>query len=349
MSDKRSNSSIVDGNWYSSFLADIKSRIQSAQYEALRAVNKELVLLYWDLGRLIVERQKEAGWGKAVVERLARDLQGEFPGVRGFSDQNLWRMRRFYEAYTGNEKLSPLVIEISWSHNLVILDSCKDDLEREFYIRMTKKHGWSKNVLIHQIEAGAYANTLTSQTNFDETLPLEIKDRAKLTVKDEYTFGFLSLADEHDERELEAAILSRVEPFLREMGGAFAFVGSQYRLEVSGTEYFIDLLLYHRKLKCLVAIELKVGKFIPEYVGKMQFYLSALDDLDKEENENPSIGIIICKSKNRTIVEYTLRDARRPIGVSTYRVLTDVPEDLKGLLPAPEQIAKLLNEVDNEE
>jgi len=258
-------------------------------------------------------------------------------------------MRQFFEAYNGDEKLSPLVREISWSHNLVILGSCKDSLEREFYIRMTKKHGWSKNVLIHQIEAGAYANTLAAQTNFDETLPAEIKDRARLTVKDEYTFGFLSLTEEYDERELEAAILSRVEPFLREMGGAFAFVGSQYRLEVADTEYFIDLLLYHRKLKCLVAIELKVGKFVPEYVGKMQFYLAALDDLVKEESENPSIGIIICKSKDRTIVEYTLRDARRPIGVSTYRVLTELPQDLKGLLPAPEQIARLLNEVDNEE
>jgi len=336
-------------NYTEMFLTDIKTRIKSAQYEALRAVNRELVTLYWDLGRLIVERQTQDGWGKAVVERLAHDLQIEFPDVRGFSDQNLWRMRRFYEAYAEDAKLSPLVIEISWSHNLVILGSCKDGLEREFYIRMTKKHGWSKNVLIHQIEAGTYANTLVAQTNFDDALPAEIKDRAKLTIKDEYTFGFLSLAEEHEERELEAAILLQVEPFLREMGGTFAFVGSQYRIEVGDTEYFIDLLLYHRKLKCLVAIELKVGKFVPEYVGKMQFYLAALDDLIKEESENPSIGIIICKSKDRTIVEYTLRDARRPIGVSTYRVLTAVPEDLKGLLPAPEQIARLLKEVGEEE
>ncbi len=175
-----------------------------------------------------------------------------------------------------------------------------------------------------------------------------MRDRAKLTVKDEYTFDFLSLADDHQERELEAAILARVEPFLREMGGVFTFVGSQYRLEVGDHEYFIDILLFHRKLKCLVAVELKVGEFVPEYLGKMQFYLAALDDLVKEDEENPSIGIIICRSKDRLVVEYTLRDTRRPIGVSTYRVLTDVPADLKGLLPAPEQIARLLNEVEPE-
>jgi len=314
----------------------------------MRAANRELVSLYWDIGRLIVERQQGASWGKAVVERVAHDLQMEFPGVQGFSSQNLWRMRQFFEAYSGDEKLSPLVREVSRSHNLVILGGCKDNLEREFYIEMTKKHGWSKNVLIHQFDSRAYEHTLSSQTNFNEMLPAELRDRATLTVKDEYTFDFLSLTEEHEERELAAAILSKVEPFLREMGGAFSFVGSQYRLEVGEHEYFIDILLYHRKLKCLVAIELKVGNFIPEYVGKMQFYLAALDDLVREAGENPSIGIIICRSKNRTIVEYTLRDARRPIGVSTYRVLTDVPEDMKGLLPAPEQIAKLLNEVETE-
>lgn len=349
MNEKIPDNIIIDGTWYPGFLTDIKSRIKSAQYAALRAVNKELVSLYWDLGQLIVQRQKEAGWGKAVVERLARDLQIEFPGVEGYSSKNLWRMRQFYEAYAEDSKLSPLVREIAWSHNLVILGSCKGSLEREFYIRMTKKHGWSKNVLIHQVEGKAYERTLTAQTNFKETLPAELQDRAVLTVKDEYTFGFLALSEEHEERELEAAILTRIEPFLREMGGVFAFMGSQYRLEVGDSEFFIDLLLYHRKLKCLVAIELKVGKFIPEYIGKMQFYLAALDDLVKEQNENPSIGIILCKSKDRTIVEYTLKDARKPIGVSTYKVHDSLPDDMKGLLPAPDQIARLLKNVDEGE
>lgn len=348
MSTKKSDSGLEESGWYHAFLANIKTRIRTAQYEALRAANKELVSLYWDLGRLIVERQDKEGWGAAVIEKLAKDLQLEFPGKQGFSARNLWNMRSFYVSYKDSTKLQPLVAEISWSHNVVIMDRCKDELEREFYVRMAKLHGWSKNVLIHQIDSRAYERTLSSQTNFNETLPAELRDRAKLTVKDEYTFDFLSLADDHQERELEAAILARVEPFLREMGGVFTFVGSQYRLEVGDHEYFVDILLYHRKLKCLVAVELKVGEFVPEYLGKMQFYLAALDDLVKEDEENPSIGIIICRSKDRLVVEYTLRDTRRPIGVSTYRVLTDVPADLKGLLPAPEQIARLLNEVEPE-
>lgn len=342
MGEDDTKNKIVDGSKYSLFLTDVKTRIRSAQYEALRAVNRELVSFYWDIGQLIVERQKREAWGKAVVERLARDLQIEFPGVQGFSSKNLWRMRQFFELYKDSEKLSPLVREISWSHNLVILSSCKDDREREFYIRMTKHHGWSRNVLIHKVDIKTYERTLSSQTNFDEALPTEVKDRAKLTVKDDYTFDFLSLAEEHEERELEAAILAKIEPFLKEMGGAFTFVGSQYRLAIGEKEYFVDIVLYHRKLKCLVAVELKVGEFIPEYVGKMQFYLAALDDLVKEEGENPSIGIIICRTKDRTVVEYTLRDTKRPIGISTYQVLTSVPEDLKSYLPGPEQIESLL-------
>ena len=343
----KDNSDIdIDGTLYSAFLSDVKARIKSAQYEALRAVNKVLVSLYWDLGRIIFERQQKEGWGQSVIEKLAADLQSEFPGKQGLSLRNLWNIRRFYLSYRDSIKLQPLVAEISWSHNVTIIDRCKDDLEREFYIRMTKRHSWSRNVLIHKIDTKTYERTLSSQTNFDEALPAEVKDRAKLTVKDDYTFDFLSLAEEHEERQLEAAILTRIEPFLREMGGAYAFVGSQYRLEVGDKEFFVDLLLYQRKLKCLVAIELKVGDFIPEYVGKMQFYLAALDDLVREDSENPSIGIIICRSKDRTVVEYTLRDTKRPIGVSTYQVLTSVPDDLKGLLPGPGQIEKLLKGIE---
>lgn len=199
VNESEQNPSRIEDSLYLPFLSDIISRIKSAQYAALRAVNKELVSLYRDLGQLIVQRQKEAGWGKAVVERLARDLQFELPGVEGYSSKNLWRMRQFYEAYAEDSKLSPLVREIAWSHNLVILGSCKDSLEREFYIRMTKKHGWSKNVLIHQVEGRAYERTLTAQTNFKDTLPAELQDRAALTIKDEYTFGFLALSEEHEE------------------------------------------------------------------------------------------------------------------------------------------------------
>lgn len=330
---------------YRELLGKIKERIRSTQYEALRAVNKELISLYWDIGRIILERQKGETWGKSIVKKLAHDLQAEFPGITGFSASNLWRMRIFYETYATNGKLAPLVREISWSKNIIIMERCKEDLEREFYLRMVKKFGWTKDVLIHQIENQTYEKTLLGQTNFDQTLPEEISNQAKLAVKDEYTFDFLELADEHSERQLEMAILTRVEPFLREMGGMFSFIGSQYQLEIGEKEYFIDLLLYHRRLKCLVAIELKVGEFLLEYVGKMQFYLAALDDLVRMADENPSIGIILCKSKDKTIVEYALRESNKPIGVATHRIVTVLPSELKGQLPEPEQVAKLLEGV----
>jgi predicted nuclease of restriction endonuclease-like (RecB) superfamily len=304
-----------------------------------------LVGLYWDIGRMIVERQDVEGWGKAVVEQLAADLRTEFPGVGGFSTSNLWRMKAFFEAYTGLEKLAPLVREIGWSHNLAILERCKDPLEREFYLRMTRKFGWSKNVLIHQIDNQSYEKSLLGQTNFDQALTPELRAQAKLAVKDEYTFDFLELGEEHSERELERALIARIEDFLRAMGGMFAFMGSQYRLEVDGKEFFIDLLLFHRRLRCLVAIELKVGEFLPEFVGKMQFYLAALDRQVRQEDENPSIGIILCKEKSRTIVEYALHDARKPIGVATYEITKTLPKALKGQLPSPKDIADLLEDL----
>lgn len=244
------------------------------------------------------------------------------------------------------KKLKPLVSEINWSHNVIIFQKCKDDLEREFYIRMTRKYGWTKRVLTLQIESNAYTRFLTNQTNFDQTLPEAVRGQAKLAVKDEYTFGFLELGEEYDERQFERAILARMEPFLREMGGMFAFVGSQFRLEVDGDEYFIGLLLFHRRLKCLVALELTIGKFQPEYVGKMQFYLAALDDLVREEGENPAVGIILCKSKNRTVVEYALRESNKPIGVATFQTVSTLPDEWKGKLPAPEQAAMLLEGVE---
>ncbi|MFN7721229.1 MAG: YhcG family protein [Pirellulaceae bacterium] len=331
---------------YNQLLAEVKDRIRSAQYAALKAVNTELVGLYWDLGRLIVEKQEQSGWGKSVVERLSQDLRKEFPGVAGFSVQNLWYMRQFHLEYREHEKLQPLVGEIAWAHNLVIMSKCKDPLEREFYLRMTRKFGWSKNVLIHQIANQSYEKSLLGQTNFDQTLTPALRSQAKLAVKDEYTFDFLELAEEHSERELERALIARVEDFLRTMGGLFAFMGSQYRLEVDGREYFLDLLLFHRRLRSLVAIELKIGDFQPEFVGKMQFYLTALDRQVRQDDENPSIGIILCKEKNRTIVEYALHDANKPIGVATYEITRTLPKELKEQLPRPEEIAALLEGFD---
>lgn len=336
----------LDRSEYALLFTEVKERIRSAQYEALKAVNKELISLYWDIGRMIVERQQGRTWGKAVVERLASDLQKEFPGMQGFSARNIWYMRNLYSTYVNNKKMQPLVAEIGWTHNLIILDRCKDDLEREFYIRMTRKFGWSKNVLIHQIENQSYEKTLLGQTNFDKALPADRKVQARLAVRDEYIFDFLELGEDHGERELEKALIGKIEHFLREMGDRFAFIGSQYRLEVSDKEYFIDLLLFHRQLQCLVAIELKISEFQPEYIGKMQFYLAVLDDLVRLPNENPSIGIILCKNKDRVIVEYALRYAGKPIGVSEYRIVKKLPKELKGQLPSPEQIEKLLEGVE---
>ena len=330
---------------YLEFLDEIKARIRSAQYLALRAANKELVALYWDMGRMIYERQKHYSWGRSVVEKLARDLQMEFPGVSGYSSHNLWRIRKFYLQFKDNIKLAPLVQEISWSKIIVVMEKCRDRLESEFYIRMTRKMGWTKSVLIHQIENESYEKTLLNQTNFNKALPPKIQHQAKLAVKDEYTFDFLELGDEHSEHDLERALMSKMNRFLIEMGGTFAFMGNQYRLDINGKEFFIDILLYHRRLKCLVAIELKVSEFKPEYTGQMQFYLAALDDKLKQKGENSSIGIILCKDKDRLIVEYALRASNKPIGVAQYRTFTKLPKELRKELPAPEQVRKLLEKL----
>lgn len=330
---------------YNSLLGQIKERVRSAQYEALKVVNKELINLYWDIGRMIMSRQEGASWGKSIVKNLARDLQAEFPGVSGFSMTNLWRMKLFYETYCDNPKLAPLVREISWTHNLVLLEKCKDNLAREFYIRMSRKSGWTKNVLLHQVENQTYEKMLLNQTNFPETLPPEVQNQAKLAVRDEYTFDFLDLSDAYTEHQLEEALLRKVNLFLRTMGGMFTFVGSQYRVEVADQEFFIDLLLFHRRLRCLVAIDLKIGRFEPEYIGKMQFYLAVLNDKVRLDDENPSIGIVLCKSKERTIVEYALKNSDQPIGVASYRIVSTLPEELSAYLPAPEQIELLLSDL----
>ena len=330
----------LQANDYGDFLVAVKDRIRQAQYQALRAANKELLSLYWDLGESICRKQEALGWGKSVVETLARDLQAEFPGRNGFSATNLWLMRQFYDEYRDQPKLQTLIGEISWAKNLLIMGRCKDLLEREFYIRATARFGWTTAVLKHQIDNKSYEKYLLNQTNFDATLPDEIRNQAILAVKDHYTFDFLDLAEEHSERELERSLVNNIRRFLAEMGGAFTFVGNQHRLEVGGKEYFIDLLLFHRRLRCLVAIELKIGGFEPEHKGKMEFYLEALDEQERMEGENPPIGIIVCRDKNKTVVEYALRTAGRPIGVSTYTVVPQLPESYRDQLPSPEAIAE---------
>jgi len=334
---------------YNQFFVEVKERIRTAQYEAMKAVNKEMILLYWDIGKLITEKQQALGWGKSVVETLSKDLQKEFPGMQGFSARNIWYMQQFYIEYQHNEFLQPLVAEISWSKHLVIMSRCKNDQERQFYILSTKKYGWTKDMLIHKIELKSYEKYLLGQNNFEETLPQKIKNQAILAVKDEYTFDFLGLGDEYTEAELEQSLIKNIRSFLIEFGSDFTFVGNQYRVEIEGEEYYIDLLLYHRKLQCLVAVELKIGKFMPEYKGKMEFYLNVLNDTVKLPHENPSIGIIICKSKKRTIVEYALKDSNQPIGIATYSLTSHLPDSYQNMLPDGEEIARKLNKLIKED
>ncbi len=333
------NSSILSPE-YLNFKNEITARIRSAQYEALKAVNKEMIALYWEVGKRITEQQTALGWGKSVVENLSRDIQKEFPGIKGFGVSNMWDMARFYTEYQSNEILQPLVGEISWSKHIVILTKCKETQQRQFYILATKKYGWTKDVLINKIEAKTYENYLLGQSNFDITLPDSIKNQAILALKDEYTFDLVGLAEEHSEYELEQAIIKNIRAFLMEFGTDFSFIGNQYRLEVDGKEYFIDLLLYNRRLQAMIAIELKIGEFQPEYKGKMEFYLNILNDTVKLPHENPAIGIIICKSKSRMIVEYALKSSNMPIGVATYSLSSELPEAYKKLLPTSEEIAK---------
>ena len=363
---------------YAPFIKQIKDLIYRHQYEAMKKVNTELIELYWEIGEEIHHKQQEQGWGKSVVEILSKELQKEFPGVQGFSTRNLWDMRSFYLEYSQNANLSPLVGEndnvnlhpsgaeiekaklrpsgaeiqrlplptyladIGWKKNVVIMQKCKDPLEREFYIRITKKFGWTKDVLINNIENNAYEKYLTNQTNFNETVPEKYRRQAKLAVKDDYNFDFLEMGIEHSETELQLALIKKVRSFLIEMGGYYAFVGNEFHINLDGDDCYIDILLFHRQLRSLIAIDLKIGEFIPEYAGKMQFYLAALDDKVRLPDENPSIGIIVCKSKKRMRVEYALKTSNAPIGVTTYTFHSKLPDDMRHLLPSPDEIAEII-------
>ena len=329
---------------YIQFLNELKERIRTAQTKAVLSVNRELISLYWDIGKRIVEKQKEMGWGKGVVEQLARDLRREFPDVRGFSARNLWDMRRFYLTYEDHPNLRQAVAEIPWGHNLVIINKVKDRNRREWYIQQTIQNGWSRNVLVHQIETDLYARQVDAikTTNFPETLPAPQSELVEQTIKDPYIFDFITIEKEAKERDIERALISRIRDFLLELGMGFAFMGSQYHLEIEDKDYYIDLLFYHHRLRCLVAIDLKIDEFIPEYAGKMNFYLSALDDIVKHPDDQPSVGIILCKSKSKLVAEYSLRDMSKPIGVAEYKLTPKLPSAFRGKLPSPKQLAEVL-------
>lgn len=328
------------------FIINVIGKVRQAQYEALKAVNVHLINLYWEIGKSISEKQIES-WGKSIVPNLSKELQKEFPEVSGFSVTNLWLMAQFYSEYHAIENLQPLVGEISWTKHIVIMSKCKDNIQRQFYTIATKKFGWTKDVLTHQIENKTYEKYLLNQTNFDETVPEKIKNQAILAVKDHYNFDFLELNDFHSERELELELIKNVRKFLIEMGHHFTFVGSQFNLNVNDKEYKIDLLLYHRLLQCLVAIDLKINDFEPEHKGKMEFYLNVLNDKVKLPNENDSIGIIICKYKNRTVVEYSLKNTLNPIGVASYSTSAILPEKYKDFLPNKQLIEERFNDFFN--
>ena len=323
---------------YSDFLRSLKERIRHVQVRAALAVNNELILLYWQMGREILSRQKQEGWGAKVIEHLAKDLKAEFPDMKGFSRTNLLYMRAFAEAYPDVEFVQRCAGRIPWRHNQILLDKLKSQEERLWYAQQSFENGWSRDILAIQIETNLYARQRGAITNFDRTLPALDSDLTRQLIKDPYNFDFLTLADGARERDLERALVERIRDFLLELGFGFAFVGSQYRLEVAGNEYFLDLLFYHLKLHCYIVIDLKVTEFKPEYSGKMNFYISAVNNLLCTEVENPTIGIILCRSKKKTIVEFALDAVQSPIGVSTYKLPDDLPRELQDCLPTIEQL-----------
>ncbi|MBP9855295.1 MAG: DUF1016 family protein [Candidatus Omnitrophica bacterium] len=350
---------------YKSALEALKIRIKSAQLKAATSVNRELILLYWDTGKEIVRKQENEGWGKSIVERLASDLRKEFPDLKGFSPANVWRMRAFYLAYIReNENLAQAVREINkekmsqpttesdsneaihvvsqlpWGHNVTLFQKVKDCLKRLWYAQKTIENGWSRAVLVHQIESGLFERQSKpgKLTNFTQTLPDIQSDLAQEIVKDPYNFNFLSLDGQFKERKLHQGLIQHLQDFLIELGVGFAFVGSEYHLEIGDQDFYIDLLFYHLKLRCFVVIELKTIAFQPEFAGKMNFYLSAVDDLLRHQEDRPTIGIILCQSKNKTVVEYALKDSKKPMGVSAYKLTNLLPEKLRGKLPSVKQI-----------
>ncbi|WP_019503260.1 YhcG family protein [Pleurocapsa sp. PCC 7319] len=328
---------------YDNFLRSLKERIRTAQVRAALAVNKELVLLYWQIGKEILERQSQEGWGAKVIGRLAKDLKAEFPEMKGFSSRNINYMRAFADTYPDEQIVQQLVAQIPWGHNVRILDSVKSQDERIWYIQQTIENGWSRAVMEHQIETKLYQRQGKAITNFDQALPQPQSELAQQILKSPYNFDFLSLGKEAQERDLERALIAHMRDFLLELGVGFSFVGSQYALKVAEQEFRIDLLFYHLKLRCFIVIDLKMGKFEPAYSGQINFYVNAVDDLLRHPDDQPTIGLVLCKSKENTIVEYSLRGISTPIGVSTHSI-EQLPEQLQESLPTVERLQQELNE-----
>jgi predicted nuclease of restriction endonuclease-like (RecB) superfamily len=332
----KSSSLVPEG--YPQLLNDLKERIRTAQVRAAVAVNRELVLLYWQIGRMILDRQAQAGWGAKVIDQLSKDLRREFPEIKGFSSRNLKYMRTFAETYPDSSIVQEVLAQITWYHNLALLEKLKTTEDRLWYAQQTIANGWSRNILVIQIETRLRDRQGKAMTNFERTLPKPQSDLANSLLKSPYSFDFLSLGREAQERDLENALVAHIRDFLLELGVGFAFVGSQYHLQVGNEDYYVDLVFYHLKLRCFVIIDLKMIEFTPEMSGKMNFYLAVVDDLLRHPDDQPTIGLILCKSKNQTIVEYALRSINRPIGVSTHEIWNSLPEQFKQSLPSIEQL-----------
>lgn len=327
---------------YAAWLAELKTRIHSAQQRAALAVNRELLLLYWQIGRDILARQDREGWGAKVIERLAQDLRSAFPDMKGFSRANLMYMRAFAEAWPDAEIVQQAVGRLPWGHNLVLLTRLKTAEQRLAYARRAIEQGWSRNVLNIHIERRLLEREAQALTNFDRQLPKPQSDLARESLKDPYLFDFLGVGDEAGERAIEDAIVQHITRFLLELGAGFAFVGRQVHLEVGGDDFFIDLLFYHLKLRCYVVVELKAGAFRPEHAGQLNFYLSAVDAQVKAEQDGPTIGLLLCKTRNKVVAEYALRDSSKPIGVAEYQLIEALPAELQTSLPSIETIEQAL-------
>jgi predicted nuclease of restriction endonuclease-like (RecB) superfamily len=334
---------------YTAWLAGLKTRIHAAQQRAALAVNRELVLLYWQIGRDILARQAEQGWGARVIDRLAADLRTAFPDMKGFSRANLMYMRAFAEAWPDAAIVQQAVGRLPWGHNLVLLTRLKRTEQRLAYAHAAIEHGWSRNVLNIHIETRLLERTGQAITNFTDRLPAPGSDLARQALKDPYLFDFLDVGREAGEREIEASLVRHITRFLLELGAGFAFVGRQVHLEVGDDDFFIDLLFYHLKLRCYVVVELKAEKFKPEHMGQLSFYLTAVDRQVKADQDNPTIGLLLCKRKNKVVAEYALRDTIAPIGVAEYQLIESLPAELQTSLPSIEQIERELAGTDDKE
>ncbi|RYY24721.1 MAG: DUF1016 domain-containing protein [Sphingobacteriaceae bacterium] len=327
---------------YQSLIGDIKSRIRQAQAKAAVAVNTELVGMYHDIGKMILLRQQNEGWGNAVIPRIAGDIKNELSELKGFSERNLGYMVQFAKAYPNESILQQPVAKLPWGHNIVLLQSVKDAETRNWYANESLKNGWGRATLIQKIKHNLNDRQGRATHNFAQTLLSPQSELVQETLKDPYNFDFLTLTDTFNERELEVGLTTHIEKFLLELGSGFAYVGRQHPLTVSGREFYLDLLFYHLKLRCYIVIELKKGEFKPEYAGKMNFYCSAVDDLLKHHDDQPTIGLILCQTKDRIFAEYALRDIQKPIGISEYELTRSLPDKLAGSLPSIDELEKEL-------